>query len=319
MTNVNLESLPGKRVASKSRAPRPRRTTLSGDFALRRYEVGRHRQMIELNHVSVAYPRAGTVLSSVSLTVRRGEFVVLLGRSGAGKSSLLRAINHLVRPAAGSIVVAGVGTLESRRSLRAHRRRTGMVFQQHQLILRLTALDNVLLGCVGRYSTWRSLGGFRRDDVDLAFDCLEQVGLAEQALRRADELSGGQRQRVGIARALAQRPELLLVDEPVASLDPQTAESIMGLLHDICRAHRLTALVSLHQVELTRRYADRIVGLAGGRVVFDGAPPELAADALARIYEGTAAGDNNLSPADDAGGGSSTLPGSEHHLLVEDD
>jgi phosphonate transport system ATP-binding protein len=275
--------------------------------------------MIEINNVSVAYPRAGTVLSSVSLTVRPGEFVVLLGRSGAGKSSLLRAINYLVRPVAGSIVVAGVGTLGSRHSLRVHRRRTGMVFQQHQLILRLTALDNVLLGCVGRYSTLRSMGPFRPADVELAFDCLERVGLAEQALRRADELSGGQRQRVGIARALAQQPELLLVDEPVASVDPQLADSIMGLLHSICRTHGLTALVSLHQLELSRRYADRIVGIAGGQIVFDGRPSELADDDLVRIY-GTAAAGNDPSPADDAGdAAASALSGIEHHLLVEDD
>src|SRR5581483_12487528 len=140
----------------------------------------------QLENLSVAYPRTGIVLSSISFSVSRGQFVVLLGRSGTGKSSLLRAINHLVRPTSGSIVVEGIGAQGSRHSLRTHRRRTGMVFQQHQLVLRLTALDNVLLGCVGRYSAWRSFGPMRRDDVALAFDCLEQVGLAEQALRRAD-------------------------------------------------------------------------------------------------------------------------------------
>ncbi|HWB11391.1 MAG TPA: phosphonate ABC transporter ATP-binding protein [Pirellulales bacterium] len=275
---------------------------------------------LRLENLSVAYPQTGTVLSAVSLAVRRGEFVVLLGRSGAGKSSLLRAVNYLVRPRSGSIVVEGIGALGSRHSLRAHRRNTGMVFQQHQLVLRLSALDNVLLGCVGRYSRWRSFGPMRREDVALAFSCLKRVGLAEQVLRRADELSGGQRQRVGIARALAQRPALLLVDEPVASLDPQTADTIMGLLHEICRTHRLTALVSLHQLDLARRYADRIVGLAGGHVVFDGRPSELEEDDLVRIYGGAIAADNGLSKAESAEDAVAGIPrGLGQTILVEDD
>ena len=168
-------------------------------------------RMLEIKGLAVAYPGAGQVVSSVSMVVRQGEFVVLLGRSGAGKSSLLRAINFLVRPSAGSITVAGIGALGDQRSLAAHRRQTGMVFQQHQLILRLTALDNVLLGCVGRYPAWRIGLPFAGADVALAFDCLERVGLGNYSLRRADELSGGERQRVGIARALAQQARLLLV------------------------------------------------------------------------------------------------------------
>lgn len=240
--------------------------------------------MLDINNLSITYPRVGAVVSGVSMTIKQGEFVVLLGRSGAGKSSLLRAINHLVRPTAGSIGVAGIGTLGDKRTLAAHRRQTGVVFQQHQLILRLTALDNVLLGCVGRYPAWRIGLPFAQADVALAYDCLSRVGLAEHVLRRADELSGGERQRVGIARALAQRPKLLLVDEPVASLDPQTADQIMSLLAEISRAQRLTAVVSLHQLDLARRYADRIIGLAAGRMVFDGTASELAEDDMARIY-----------------------------------
>jgi phosphonate transport system ATP-binding protein len=242
--------------------------------------------MIEIDKLSIAYPQTGAVVSSVSMSIRRGEFLVLLGRSGAGKSSLLRSINYLVRPSAGAIMVADLGLLGSKRSLRAHRRRTAMVFQQHQLILRLTALDNVLLGCLGRYSTWRSLLPWRRADVALAYECLERVGLGDRALYRADELSGGERQRVGIARALAQQPQLLLVDEPVASLDPRTADLILTLLSEICLSGGLTAVVSLHQLDLARRYADRIVALAGGRMAFDGGPAELTDDDLRRIYGG---------------------------------
>jgi len=280
--------------------------------------------MIEIKNLSVAYSQAGTVLKSISMTLRHGEFAVLLGRSGAGKSSLLRAINYLVRPSAGSISVAGVGELDNPRSLLAHRRQTGMVFQHHQLILRLSSLDNVLIGCLGRYSAWRSLGHFRRTDVELALDCLQQVGLSDHALRRADELSGGERQRLGIARALAQQPQLLLVDEPVASLDPQTADRMMVLLRDICKTKRLTAAVSLHQLELARRYADRIVGLSGGQVVFDAAPCDLTDGDLNRIYGRTPDAVNDLSPSPKAPPGApvSGLINQEcfeHEMLVQDD
>jgi phosphonate transport system ATP-binding protein len=280
--------------------------------------------VIEISNLCVRYPRTGTVLSSVSMSIERGEFVVLLGRSGAGKSSLLRAINYLVRPSAGSIAVAGVGKLGSRRSLMEHRRRTGMVFQQHQLILRLTALDNVLVGRLGRYPAWRSFGPFARAEVAAAFDCLRCVGLADHALRRADELSGGERQRVGIARALAQQPQLLLVDEPVASLDPQTAATIMTLLRDICRAGRLTALVSLHQLELALGFADRIIGLAGGRVVVDGAPADLTDHDLTTILGRASVEAMEIAPfvaakADPSVTDSAAIENLEHEMLIRDD
>jgi phosphonate transport system ATP-binding protein len=173
--------------------------------------------------------------------------------------------------------------------LRAHRRATGMVFQQHQLIGRVSVLGNVLTGRLGYHSGLRTLLPFGAAEKRLALEALERVGLLEKALERADRLSGGQQQRVGIARALVQRPRLILADEPVASLDPATALRVMELLHGICRADGLTAIVSLHQVDLARRFGERIVGLAAGRVVFDGPPEALDEAAIARIYGAPAA------------------------------
>jgi phosphonate transport system ATP-binding protein len=175
--------------------------------------------------------------------------------------------------------------------MRAHRRRTGMVFQQHQLIGRATVLRNVLTGRLGYHSSLRTLLPFPAAEKQLALDAIERVSLLEYALRRADQLSGGQQQRVGIARALVQDPALILADEPVASLDPATADRVLGLLHGICKADGITAVVSLHQLEFAKRYADRIVGLAQGRVVFDGPPARLGPAEIARIYGTDAAGE----------------------------
>jgi phosphonate transport system ATP-binding protein len=160
-----------------------------------------------------------------------------------------------------------------------------MIFQQHQLISRHTAWENVLLGRLAYYSTWRSLLPLPRRDQVLALECLERVGLLDKAMERVDALSGGEQQRVGIARALAQQPRLILADEPVASLDPATAQKIMDLLQDICQQDGITAIVSLHQVEFALNYADRIVALAKGRVVFDGSPGDLTPARLEAIYQ----------------------------------
>ena len=218
--------------------------------------------MIRVHNLEVTYAGGIRALAPATLSFEIGAFTVLLGPSGAGKSTLLRALNGLVAPTAGRIIAPGlatpdVGDLNDRRSMRAHRRRTGMVFQQHQLIGRLSVLVNVLI---------------------------ERVGLIDDALRRADDLSGGQQQRVGIARALVQQPTIMLADEPVASLDPATADRVLALLHGICKADRITAIVSLHQLEFARRYADRIVGLARGEVVFDGPPAKLGRPEITRIY-----------------------------------
>lgn len=245
--------------------------------------------MISVHDVGVRYPGDVQALHPTNLHIQPGAFTVLLGSSGAGKSTLLRALNGLVTPTGGTVLVDGVGDISDRRRLAAHRRRTGMVFQQHQLIGRCTILDNVLMGRLGYHSSLRTLLPFSKAEKRLALSIIERVGLIDHALRRVDALSGGQQQRVGIARALVQQPRIVLADEPVASLDPATAENVLGLLHDICKADGLTAVVSLHQLDFARTFADRIVGLAHGRVVFDGEPARLNEAAMRRIY-GAAAG-----------------------------
>jgi phosphonate transport system ATP-binding protein len=240
--------------------------------------------MIRAEAVSVTYPNGTQALAPTTLDVAPGSFTVLLGPSGAGKSTLLRCLNGLVRPSEGRVLTAEGADIARPPALRAHRRATGMVFQQHQLIGRVSVLGNVLTGRLGYHTGLRTLLPFGTAEKRLALEVLDRVGLLDKALARADQLSGGQQQRVGIARALVQRPRLILADEPVASLDPATALRVMELLHGICRADGLTAVVSLHQVELARRFGERILGLAGGRVVFDGPPEALDAAAIARIY-----------------------------------
>lgn len=240
--------------------------------------------MIAVENLEVVYPGGTQALHPVSLRFERGAFTVLLGSSGAGKSTLLRALNGLVRASAGHIASDAGGRLDGSRALTRHRRRTGMIFQQHHLIGRASVLDNVLTGRLSFHGSLRTLLPFSRVEKEHALTAIDRVGLIDYALRRADALSGGQQQRVGIARALVQNPDLILADEPVASLDPTTADKVLGLLHGICTEDGLTAIVSLHQLDFARRYADRIVGLARGRVVFDGPPRALGANEIRAIY-----------------------------------
>jgi phosphonate transport system ATP-binding protein len=242
--------------------------------------------MLKVDGVAVVYPQGVRALAPVSLGFAAGQFTVLLGPSGAGKSTLLRTLNGLVRPTAGTVHTEAGPILASSGALRAHRRATGMIFQQHQLIGRLSVLDNVLMGRLGFHSSLRTLLPLARSERRRALAAIDRVGLIDHALRRADQLSGGQQQRVGIARALVQEPRLILADEPVASLDPATAERVLALLHGVCKADGLTAVVSLHQLDFARRFADRIVGLAGGTLVFDGRPEALGPREVALIYRG---------------------------------
>lgn len=239
---------------------------------------------VTVEAVEVVYPNGTVALKPIDLRLAANQLTVLLGPSGAGKSTLLRVLNLLVRPTRGRVSVAGSGELKPGRVLREHRRRTGMVFQQHQLIGRLTAAQNVLTGRLGHHSFWRTLFPLPDAERRWALECLDRVGLFEKALVRCDSLSGGQQQRVGIARALAQRPRMILADEPVASLDPASSERVLSLLQRVSREDGIPAVLSLHQLEYARRFADRIVGLSHGQVVFDGPPDALDEAALARIY-----------------------------------
>ncbi|MFN7023952.1 MAG: phosphonate ABC transporter ATP-binding protein [Pseudorhizobium sp.] len=245
--------------------------------------------MLVLDNVAVTYANGTQALASTSLTIHGGQFVVLLGRSGAGKSTLLRSMNGLVSPTAGEIRAEGFGALSDPGVLRRHRRATGMIFQQHHLIGKMSALSNVLTGRLGYHSTLRSLLPLPRADRLLALACLERVDLLDKALVRVDQLSGGQQQRVGIARAIAQEPRLMLADEPVASLDPATAEAVLRDLREIATRDRITTVVSLHQLDLARRFADRVIGLRQGRVVADVPGSELTDAVAAAIYGGEGA------------------------------
>ncbi len=245
--------------------------------------------MLRLEGLGKRYPGSQTAaLSDVDLEVGAGDIVALIGPSGAGKSTLIRCINRLVEPTEGRVMLGnqeltGLGA----RQLRQARRRIGMVFQEFALVDRLSVMENLLSGRLGYVGFWRSaLRRFPQSDIDMAFQLLERVGLAGFADRRADALSGGQRQRVGIARALMQAPDLLLVDEPTASLDPRTARQIMRLIDELCRERGLPAIINLHDVPLARQFCPRVVGLTAGRVVYDGPSSALDAEVLTRIYGG---------------------------------
>lgn len=237
--------------------------------------------MIVVEGARVIYPNGTQALKPCTLQFVPGAFTVLLGASGAGKSTLLRSLNGLVPLTEGRITVEG---RDIAASLRQHRARTGMIFQQHQLIGRRSVLGNVLMGRLGHHAALRTLLPWRLSEKRMALDAIERVGLLAYALRRADELSGGQQQRVGIARALVQQPSTILADEPVASLDPTTAVRVLADLHEICRQDGLTAIVSLHQLDLAHRFADRIIGIASGAVIFDGPPEALREADIGRIY-----------------------------------
>lgn len=243
---------------------------------------------LRVDDVAVRYSNGTQALRPTSLKIRRDQVTVLLGPSGAGKSTLLRVLNGLVKPSQGSISVDVLGDISNAHRLREHRKKTGMIFQNHQLIARHSALKNVLVGRLGYKSLLQSLMPESREERIEALHCLDKVGLLDKALARCDALSGGQQQRVGIARALVQSPSLILADEPVASLDPASARLVLGILQRICVQEHIPTVISLHQLDYAREFADRIIGLSDGRIVFDGVASELTPDAIDHIYRNPA-------------------------------
>ena len=242
--------------------------------------------MLCLEGLVKQYKTGDRALKGIDLDVPDGQVMALIGPSGAGKSTLIRCVNRLVEPTTGSVRLNDQElTKLGQGELRMARQRMGMIFQEYALVERLTVMENVLSGRLGYTGFWRSyFRKFHQSDVDEAFRLLERVGLDHMVDKRADELSGGQRQRVGICRALIQNPELLLVDEPTASLDPKTSRQIMRLICELCEERKLSAIINIHDVLLAQMFAQRIVGLQLGEIVYDGPPGGLTPAVLTQIY-----------------------------------
>ncbi len=247
----------------------------------------RERALI-INNLRKEYRAGQPVLRDVSLEIESRGLVAIIGPSGTGKSTLIRCINRLVEPTAGEILFRGRDIVKlGRAELRAMRRHIGMIFQEYNLVERLSVIENLLCGRLGYVPVWRAwLRKFPAADIERAFHLLDAVGLADFANQRADQLSGGQRQRVGIARALMQEPDLVLADEPTSSLDPKTSVEIMELIARRAAERSIPAVVNMHNVDLARRFADRIVGMSKGAIVFDGPPQALQDSHLLEIYGG---------------------------------
>lgn len=242
--------------------------------------------MLRVENLTKIYPDGTEALRNVSFKVEDGEFLTVIGLSGSGKSTLLRCINRLIDPTEGRVIWDDIDiTAAKGKELRHIRRHIGMIFQQFNLVKRSSVMINVLSGRLGYANPWSSLvHSFTAQDRRRAVAALERVGIAEKADNRADQLSGGQQQRVGIARALMQEPRLMLADEPVASLDPVLAHSILRYLEVLNQQDGITVLCSLHFLDLVHRYATRVIGLKDGELVFDGLPSELTRERFKQVY-----------------------------------
>lgn len=242
--------------------------------------------MIVFDHVSKVYSNGVVGLDDVTISIQEGEFVAIIGRSGAGKSTLLRSVNRMHNITSGTLTVDGVNVNELRgKKLRNFRRGVGMVFQSFNLVTRTTVIRNVMSARVPDMPFWRVLlGAFRRKDKIIALESLDKVGILDKAYIRADQLSGGQQQRVALARTLAQNPKVILADEPVAALDPVTAKQVMMDFVRINQDMNISILLNIHHVELAMEYADRIIGIRAGKIVFDGPVSAVTQDVLDEIY-----------------------------------
>ena len=243
--------------------------------------------ILKFENVSKVYDNTTKALDDISFSLEEGEFVSIIGPSGAGKSTILRACNRLIDITKGKIWFDGKDvTAMNKKELRAVRTRTGMIFQHYNLVERLSVMENVLHGKLGQKSTFAGMAGIYSEEEKLeAFNILRGLDLADQAYKRCDELSGGQKQRVGIARAIMQQPKLILCDEPIASLDPKSSKVIMDHLSNINKRDNITCLVNLHQVDVAIKYSKRIIGVTGGRIVFDGPPEKLDTETIHKIYQ----------------------------------
>lgn len=243
--------------------------------------------LLAFQNVSKTYNNVTKALQDVTFSLEEGEFVSIIGPSGAGKSTLLRCVNRLVDASQGAIFFDGQDvTKAGKKELRQLRTKTGMIFQHYNLVDRLSVIENVLHGLLGQKSTFSGMAGhYTESEKAEAFQIIQEMGLAEQAYKRCDELSGGQKQRVGIARAIMQKPKLILCDEPIASLDPKSSKVIMDHLKKINQTKKITCLVNLHHVDVAVKYSERIIGVSGGRIVYDGPSSQLTTGMIHEIYQ----------------------------------
>ena len=246
------------------------------------------RKLLQVKELKKEYVSGNPVLKGVDFSIEEAGLVAIIGPSGTGKSTLLRCINRLIDSTEGQIIVNDVDICQTKgRSLRKLRRQLAMVFQEYNLVERLSVMENVLSGRLGYMSTWQAWRrNYTQQDINSAYELLGSVGLAEHATKRADSLSGGQRQRVGIARAVMQNPSIILADEPTSSLDPKTAVEIMELLEKFSLEKNIPVLINMHDVNLAKRFAKRIVGMSNGYVIYDGQPEGITDDHLKEIYGG---------------------------------
>ena len=242
--------------------------------------------MIKFDNVNKVYSNGLHALKNVSLEIKQGEFVAIIGLSGAGKSTLLRTINRMHDISEGSLTVNGQEVNDlSGKDLRKFRRKVGMVFQSFNLVTRTTVINNVLTSRVPDMPLWKSIIGlYSKEDKVIALEALDKVGILDKAYVRADQLSGGQHQRVALARTLAQKPEIILADEPVAALDPITAKQVMDDFKKINKELNMSVLINIHHVDLALKYADRVIGIKAGEIVYDGPSTEVDSEVLKQIY-----------------------------------